>query len=112
MITSYGDNPQRMGRTISWLLNFESMSNIRAVSFSFWPPNKSEPGQVVVRVHYFKAPTEDELELLKDFEAEIYAQTWKEFRYVIETQTTPIRTKMDMLPHTAWIDGAEAFRTR
>ena len=103
---------ERMARKIAYLLPGNHPADLRALSFSFLPYQADQPGKVVLRAHFFKPPPEDDLELIGVLETELYAQTWDKFDYAVEAQVTPIGTSMDLLPHIAWIDDAEAYRRR
>ena len=110
MIPPVPNTPDDIAATIAYLLPGNHPKPLRALSFSFTPYGPSSAGRIVVRAHFFKPPSEADLELIKDLEAELYAQTNDQFEYAVEAETTPIGYKMHLLPNTAWIDGAEQHR--
>ncbi len=97
-------------RVIAFLLPGDHPKNLRATSFSFRPYQGDKQGQVVLRSHFFKSLSGDDLEMIQDLECELYAHNDDKLYCVLEAQTIPVGTGLDFLPHVAWIDGAEVHR--
>lgn len=112
MLPPIVNDPEEMAAMIVYLLPGNHPPDLRALSFSFSPYQADQPGQVVLRAHFFKPPSEDDIDLIQVLETELYCQTDDKFEYAVEAQVTPIGTTMDLLPHTAWIDAAEAYRRK
>ena len=110
MLPPVTNTPEGMIRKLLFLLPGNHPDSLRALSFSFTPYTATTQGRVVIRSHFFEPPTEDDLELIGDLEAELYAQTVDKFDYSFEAQTVPPPEEPDLLPHTAWIDPADALR--
>ena len=112
MLPPVTNTPEGMIRKLQFLLPGNHPETLRALSFSFMPYTETAQGRVVIRSHFFKQPSEDDLELIGDLEAELYAQTDYKIEYRFEAQTVPPPAKLDLLPFTAWIDPAEALRKK
>ena len=102
---------EEVRKMIVWHMEGYTPTILRALSFSFSHSHMPTPSTVVLRAHFFKSPTMDDLCDISVVEGQVYGDFEPgTLDITTEVQIASIGTKLRLLENVAWIDPAEAFR--